>query len=78
MRAAFIFHFIAIFHRQGKPLAFFLLCLLAGKPVMAVSSWCAEPVFGVSNISVDQRAETASIARDIGVRRAAEHAFQPC
>ena len=42
---------------------------------MAVSSWCAEPVFGVSNISVDQRAETASIARDIGVRRAAEHAF---
>ena len=42
---------------------------------MAMNSWCAEPVFGVSNISIDQRAETASIARDIGVRKAAEQAF---
>ena len=42
---------------------------------MAMNSWCAEPVFGVSNISIDQRAETASIARDIGVRKAAELAF---
>ncbi len=42
---------------------------------MAINSWCAEPVFGVSNISIDQRAETASIARDIGVRKAAEQAF---
>jgi len=42
---------------------------------MAMNSWCAEPVFGVSHISVDQRAETASIARDIGVRKAAERAF---
>ena len=42
---------------------------------MAMNSWCTEAVFGVSNISVDQRAETASIARDIGVRKAAERAF---
>ena len=42
---------------------------------MALNSWCAEPVFGVSNISIDQRAENASIAREIGVRKAAEQAF---
>lgn len=42
---------------------------------MAENSWCAEPVFGVSNITIDQRAETASVARDIGVRKAAERAF---
>ena len=48
---------------------------LAEKPAMAMNSWCTEPVFGVSNISIDQRAETASIARDIGVRKAAEQAF---
>lgn len=42
---------------------------------MAMNDWCAEPVFGVSNISIDQRAKTASIARDIGVRKAAEQAF---
>ena len=42
---------------------------------MAEKSWCAEPVFGVSNITIDQRAETASVARDIGVRKAAEQAF---
>ena len=75
MRAAFIFHFLAIFRWQGRLLAFFLLGFLLGKPVMAMNSWCAEPVFGVSHISVDQRAETASIARDIGVRKAAERAF---
>ena len=41
----------------------------------ALNNRCSEPVFGVSNISIDQRAETAAIARDIGVRRAAEQAF---
>ncbi len=75
MRAAFIFHFLAIFCRNSRLLAFLLLGSLAVKPAMAMNSWCAEPVFGVSNISIDQRAETASIARDIGVRKAAEHAF---
>ena len=75
MRAAFIFHFLAIFRWQGKLLAFLLLGSLLGKPAMAMNSWCAAPVFGVSNISIDQRAETASTARDIGVRKAAEQAF---
>ena len=75
MRAAFIFHLLAIFRWQNRVLVALLLGVLAGKPVMAMNSWCAEPVFGVSNISIDQRAETASIARDIGVRKAAEQAF---
>jgi hypothetical protein len=75
MRAAFIFHFLAIFCWRGRLLAFLLFGFLAVKPAMAINSWCAEPVFGVSNISIDQRAETASIARDIGVRKAAEQAF---
>ena len=75
MRAAFIFHFLTIFRYQGRVLVYFLLVVLSGKSAMAMNSWCAEPVFGVSNISIDQRAETASIARDIGVRKAAEQAF---
>ena len=75
MRAAFIFHFRVIFRWQRRLLAFFSTWLSGRKPAMAMNSWCAEPVFGVSNISIDQRAETASIARDIGVRKAAEQAF---
>ena len=75
MRAAFIFHFRIIFRLRGRLLAFLLLGFLSEKPAMAMNSWCTEPVFGVSNISIDQRAETASIARDIGVRKAAEQAF---
>ena len=75
MRAAFIFYFRVIFCWRGRLLAFLLLGFLAEKPAMAMNSWCAEPVFGGSNISIDQRAETASIARDIGVRKAAEQAF---
>ena len=75
MRAAFIFHFRVIFRWRGRLLAFLLLGFLLEKPAMAMNCWCTEPVFGVSNISIDQRAETASIARDIGVRKAAEQAF---
>jgi len=78
MRAAFIFHFRVIFCWRGRLLTFLLLGCLVAKPAMAMNSWCAEPVFGVSNVSIDQRAETASIARDIGVRKAAEQHFQPC
>ena len=75
MRAAFIFHLLVKFRWQVPLLAFLLLGLLSGKPVIASKSRCVEPVFGVSNISIDQRAKTASAARDIGVRKAAEQAF---
>ena len=75
MLAAFIFHFLTRFRWLCKLLAALLFGFLAVKPVVAMDSWCAEPVFGVSNIAIDQRAETASIARDIGVRKAAERAF---
>ena len=52
--------------------------LFNGSPsnqAFALNDRCSEPVFGVSNISIDQRAETAAIARDTGVRMAAEQAF---
>ena len=75
MRAAFIFHFRVIFRWRAQIAGLFSIRFLAEKPAMAMNSWCAEPVFGVSNISIDQRAETASIAREIGVRKAAEQAF---
>ena len=75
MRAAFIFNFILIFVYKG----FLLLWLVVGfpliEPAFAMKNRCSAPVFGVSNVSIDQRAKTAAMARDIGVRKAAEHAF---
>jgi hypothetical protein len=75
MRAAFIFNFILIFVYKG----FLLLWLVVGfpliEPAFALNNRCSAPVFGVSNVSIDQRAKTAAMARDLGVRKAAEHAF---
>ena len=75
MRAAFIFNFILIFICRG----FLLLCLVVVfpliEPAFAVKNRCSAPVFGMSNVSIDPRAETAAMARDIGVRTAAEYAF---
>lgn len=75
MRAAFIFNFILIFVYKG----FLLLWLVVGfpsiEPAFAMNNRCSAPVFGVSNVSIDQRAKTAAMARDLGVRKAAEHAF---
>ncbi|MDC1383601.1 hypothetical protein N8500_08960 [Candidatus Puniceispirillum sp.] len=75
MRAAFIFNFILIFIYKG----FLLLWLVVGfplaKPAFSMNNRCSAPVFGVSNVFIDQRAKTAAMARDIGIRKAAEYAF---
>lgn len=75
MRAAFILHIITEIRRQSRPLAFILVALCISHPVLAANNRCSEPVYGVAGVTVDQRAETASIARDVGVRDAAERAF---
>ncbi len=41
----------------------------------AAAARCDEPVFGVQGVRVDQSAETASMARDIGSKLAAKNAF---
>ena len=75
MRAAFIFHLITLFRRQSRLLVCLLLGFAASEPVLAMNNRCNEPVFGVAGVKIDQRAETASMARDIGIRKAAELAF---
>ena len=42
----------------------------------AVNANCAVPVFGISGVMVDERAETASLARDNGAAQAAKQAFE--
>ncbi len=42
----------------------------------AVNANCAVPVFGVSGVIVDERAETASLARDNGAAEAAKQALE--
>ena len=75
MRAAFILFFSAIFRWRVGLLAFLPFGFMSEKPVVAMNSRCDEPVYGVSQVYIDQRAETASIARDVGIRKAAEQAF---
>ncbi|MEL0062990.1 MAG: hypothetical protein VW801_05680, partial [Candidatus Puniceispirillum sp.] len=41
-----------------------------------VNANCAVPVFGVAGVMVDERAETASLARDNGAAEAAKQAFE--
>ena len=42
---------------------------------LAVAEQCGTSEFGVQNVSIDQRAETAGEARELGTRAAAETAF---
>ncbi len=57
----------------GLALGFVLLTLLAINPTLAEE--CSTPEFGVQNISIDQLADTAGEARQLGTRAAAETAF---
>ena len=75
MRAAFIFHIITLFRRRSRLLAVLTLGLAISEPVLAANNRCNEPVFGVADVRIDQRAENASRARDMGIRKAAERAF---
>ncbi len=55
------------------PCSFAILLLLFAQPVFAED--CSTPEFGVQNVSIDQVAETAGEARQLGTRAAAETAF---
>ena len=75
MRAAFIFHLITLFRHQSRLLVVLMLGFAISEPVLAANNRCNEPVFGAAGVHIDQRAENASKARDIGTRNAAERAF---
>ena len=75
MRAAFIFHLITLFRHPSRLLVVLALGLAINEPALAANSRCNEPIFGVAGVRIDQRAENASKARDMGIRNAAERAF---
>jgi hypothetical protein len=75
MHAAFIFHLITLFRHQSRLLLVLTLGLAISEPALAANNRCNEPVFGVAGVRIDQRAENASKARDMGIRNAAERAF---
>jgi len=75
MRAAFIFHLITLFRHPSRLLVVLTLGLAISEPVLAANNRCNEPIFGVAGVRIDQRAENASKARDMGIRNAAERAF---
>ena len=75
MRAAFIFHLITLFRHPSRLLVVLTIGLAISEPVLAANNRCNEPVFGAAGVHIDQRAENASKARDIGTRNAAERAF---
>ena len=75
MHAAFIFHLITLFRHPSRLLVFLALGLAISEPALAANNRCNEPIFGVAGVRIDQRAENASKARDMGIRNAAERAF---
>ena len=75
MCAAFIFHLIKLFRHQSRLLVVLTLGLAISEPALAANDRCNEPIFGVAGVQIDQRAENASKARDMGIRNAAERAF---
>jgi len=75
MRAAFIFHLTTLFRHPSRLLVVLTLSLAISEPALAANNRCNEPIFGVAGVRIDQRAENASKARDMGIRNAAERAF---
>ena len=75
MRAAFIFHLTTLFRHPSRLLVVLTLVLAISEPALAANNRCNEPIFGVAGVRIDQRAENASKARDMGIRNAAERAF---
>ena len=75
MRAAFIFDLITLFRQPSRLLVVLTLGLAISEPALAANNRCNEPIFGVAGVRIDQRAENASKARDVGIRNAAERAF---
>jgi len=75
MRAAFIFDLTTLFRHPFRLLVVLTLGLAISEPALAANNRCNEPIFGVAGVRIDQRAENASKARDMGIRNAAERAF---
>ena len=75
MLAAFIFHLTTLFRHPSRLLVVLTLSLAISEPALAANNRCDEPIFGVAGVRIDQRAENASKARDMGIRNAAERAF---
>jgi hypothetical protein len=75
MHAAFILHLITLFRHPSRLLVVLALGLAISEPALAANNRCNEPIFGVAGVRIDQRAENASKARDMGIRNAAERAF---
>ena len=75
MLAAFIFHLTTLFRHPSRLLVVLTLGLAISEPALAANNRCNEPIFGVAGVRIDQRAENASKARDMGIRNAAERAF---
>ena len=75
MRAAFIFHLITLFRHPSRLLVVLTVGLTISESALAANNRCNEPIFGVAGVRIDQRAENASKARDMGIRNAAERAF---
>ena len=75
MRKAFIFHLTTLFRHPSRLLVVLTLGLAISEPALAANNRCNEPIFGVAGVRIDQRAENASKARDMGIRNAAERAF---
>jgi len=75
MRAAFIFDLTTLFRHPSRLLVVLTLGLAISEPALAANNRCNEPIFGVAGVRIDQRAENASKARDMGIRNAAERAF---
>ena len=75
MRAAFIFHLTTLFRHPSRLLVVLTLGLAISEPALTANNRCNEPIFGVAGVRIDQRAENASKARDMGIRNAAERAF---
>ena len=75
MRTAFIFHLTTLFRHPSRLLVVLTLGLAISEPALAANNRCNEPIFGVAGVRIDQRAENASKARDMGIRNAAERAF---
>ncbi|MDC1157161.1 hypothetical protein OAU07_04235 [Alphaproteobacteria bacterium] len=75
MRTAFIFHLTTLFRHPSRLLVVLTLGLAISEPALSANNRCNEPIFGVAGVRIDQRAENASKARDMGIRNAAERAF---
>ena len=76
MQTAFLLNIIIIFICQLRFLLFWtMFSFFLTQPTFATNNRCSAPVFGASNVYIDQRANTSAMARDIGVRKAAELAF---